>query len=230
MSGKKIAISDIHGCAKTFRTLIARLSIQKGDELFLLGDFVDRGPDSKGVVDFVMEMQASGVQVVCLRGNHEQMMLDALEKGGSDMLMWLRNGGEETLMSFGAEDRGEIEEPYLSFFHEMDTIHQTDTYILVHAGLNFQHSDPLADNMAQMWIRNWYHHIDLDWLEDRKIVHGHVPTEKERLLEFFSSYQQRGVLGIDGGCVYMDTRPGMGYLCAFDLNADRLFFQPNMDH
>ena len=70
----KFAISDIHGCAKNFKALLDRISLSLGDELYLLGDYIDRGPDSKGVIDHVWQLQKTGHTVHCLCGNHEQRL------------------------------------------------------------------------------------------------------------------------------------------------------------
>ncbi|MEO0876095.1 MAG: metallophosphoesterase, partial [Bacteroidota bacterium] len=65
---RKFAISDIHGCLKTFEALLDQIQFTTQDELYLLGDYIDRGPDSKGVIDLIWKMQADGYQVKCLRG------------------------------------------------------------------------------------------------------------------------------------------------------------------
>ena len=68
----RFAISDIHGCAKTFEALLDRIALSTQGELYLLGDYLDRGPDSKGVLDLIFRLQREGYAVHCLRGNHEQ--------------------------------------------------------------------------------------------------------------------------------------------------------------
>ena len=74
---RKIAISDIHGCLKTFKLMVEeQIVLSQKDELYLLGDFVDRGPNSKGVLDYIMSLQEAGYQLHCLRGNHEDMMVN----------------------------------------------------------------------------------------------------------------------------------------------------------
>jgi len=76
---KKYVISDIHGCAKTFKALVDRISFSREDELYLLGDYIDRGPDSKGVIDHIWDLLETGYTVHCLTGNHEQMFLHAID-------------------------------------------------------------------------------------------------------------------------------------------------------
>ncbi len=68
---RKLAIGDIHGCNKTFKALLDQINLSKDDELTLLGDYIDRGPDSKGVIDTIINLQSSGYQVRALRGNHD---------------------------------------------------------------------------------------------------------------------------------------------------------------
>ena len=101
---RKIAVSDIHGCLKTFKALVEeQVVLNPQDELYLLGDFIDRGPDSKGVLDYVMQLDEAGYQVHCLRGNHEDMMLQAV-RDREDIGMWLFNGGQQALDSFRTEE------------------------------------------------------------------------------------------------------------------------------
>ena len=75
--GRRWAIPDIHGCAKTFAALIEQLKPKPEDQIFLLGDYINRGPDSVGVIDFLLKMREEGFHVYTLRGNHEDMLLDS---------------------------------------------------------------------------------------------------------------------------------------------------------
>src|SRR5450759_5853294 len=99
----RYAIADIHGCCKTFQALIEKLQIKGSDHLYLLGDYIDRGLDSKGVLDTIMNL---GCKVVSLMGNHEDMWLRASAKMGDPVLcdaninVWMENGGQATLKSF----------------------------------------------------------------------------------------------------------------------------------
>jgi serine/threonine protein phosphatase 1 len=91
---KKFAISDIHGCNRTFNEVLQKTGLNKDDQLFLLGDYIDRGPDSKGVIDTIFNLQNEGYQVHCLRGNHEQMLMDAWQKNDFHYTRrWLMHGG-----------------------------------------------------------------------------------------------------------------------------------------
>lgn len=216
----RYAITDIHGCARTFAAMLDRLGVGPGDELYLLGDYVDRGPDSKGVVDRIWEAEAAGVHVRCLRGNHEQMLLDAL----TDPLRlhhFQKYGGKETLASFGVAHPNKIPSRYLKFFAQLDYyIDLPGEYLFVHAGINFEHTVPLADRHAMLYLRPWQMNLDRDWLDGRVLVHGHTPTPKEEIEESLAKLGEKPVLNLDAGCVY----ERLGYLCAFDLDARSLTF------
>ncbi len=223
---KRYAISDIHGCSQSFAALLHKIGLSKTDELYLLGDYIDRGPDSKGVFDTIMELQKNGYQVHCLRGNHEQLLLDARHDPRA-YKTWYLHGGKETLASFGCDAPHEFPQRYLDFMDQLDYYFLLDQCILVHAGLNFTAPDPLADTHSMMWIRRWYDNIDRAWLGDRRIVHGHTPTARRQIELQLAAVKTLPVVVIDNGCVY--NRVGTGQLCALDLDDWTLTFQPRID-
>ncbi|MEM7657896.1 MAG: metallophosphoesterase family protein, partial [Bacteroidota bacterium] len=226
---RKIAISDIHGCLRTFQVLLEeRLHFSKQDELYLLGDHVDRGPDTKGVLDYIIHLREAGYQVNCLRGNHEEMMLNAA-KDRKELQMWLYNGGQETLASFETDDPTQIPEKYLELVRDMEYYYEVDNYILVHAGLNFvpeeeegkkkgnflwKMHNPMRDLHGMLWIRFWYDDIDWNWLKNRVIVHGHTPIDLEDIWDMFDLIDEDQVLDIDNDC-FAKYKDGLGQLCAF---------------
>lgn len=219
---KNYAISDIHGCLKTFKVLLKDIDFSKADTLYLLGDYIDRGADSKGVIDYILAMQEDGYKVHCLRGNHEQMMLEALEGDNKDKRLWLYNGGEETLQSFGVDNVEQVPSKYIDFLNNLDYFFEVDDYILTHAGLNFDIPNPFEGLFSMLWIRDWYRDINFDWLGNRVIVHGHTPLPINVLENRFEKFPIVQFLDIDGGCVFRDRRPDMGYLCAFDMTEGEL--------
>lgn len=203
---RKIAISDIHGCARTFRRLLEKkVRLTPGDELFLLGDYINRGPDTAGVIAYIRELQAEGFPVTCLKGNHEDR--------------YVQQFGEQGYLSQEVPD-------WQDFFATLLPYHIEGRYILVHAGLNFSAADPLADTFSMMYIRNWKNRVKRSWLRGRIIIHGHTRltlTQIRRGVAFGGP-----VMGIDAGCFAID-QPGQGHLCAFDLTYRELFFQRNID-
>ncbi len=227
---RKIAISDIHGCNDTFQRLLEKLALVSGDELYLLGDYIDRGPDSKGVIDTILLLQQQGLFVQCLKGNHEQMMLDAVDGVDDEAMdLWLSNGGIATLESFTVNGKLVMEDKYLHFLESLESYFEVEEYILVHAGLNFKVPLPLSEEISMLWIRDWYQNLDRSWLGDRIIVHGHTPMPKEDIQTQFKNLEKLPVLDIDGGCVHKGKRRGVGYLVAFDLTNRELYFQDNIE-
>lgn len=225
---RRFAISDIHGCKKTFEALLDRIALSTGDEVYLLGDYIDRGKDSKGVVDYIWKLQDQGYTVHCLMGNHEMMMLEA-DDGLPSMSTWLYNGGYETLESFGADSPSQIPDEYFHFFQELSFYEEVDEYILVHAGLDFETGDPLGDTESMIWIRDWYENIDREWLEERIIIHGHTPINRSQIQHLHANLDDFKVLDIDAGCVFDRPQLGVGYLCAFEMNSRELYFQKNIE-
>jgi predicted MPP superfamily phosphohydrolase len=227
LSVRKFAISDIHGCAKTFEALLNRIAFSKEDVLYLLGDYVDRGPDSKGVIDSILNLQTSGFSIHCLKGNHEEIMVKSKEDI-EQFLPWLDWGGLQTLQSFGVYDLREIPQRYWDFLNDLENFFLADDYILVHAGLNFETKDPFSDEHAMRWQRDWYHQINYEWLKTRIMVHGHSQTTTD-LIQMARLYlEENQVINIDNGC-FSKNSPGRGNLCAFELTKRELFFQPNLD-
>src|SRR5690606_21840182 len=99
MSERVIAIGDVHGCATALATLLDALQPAPSDRVVLLGDLIDRGPDSKGVIDQVLDL-SEACHMVAILGNHEEMLLAAYDRPGSAG-EWLAHGGEEMLASYG---------------------------------------------------------------------------------------------------------------------------------
>jgi serine/threonine protein phosphatase 1 len=207
------------------------VAFTRADELFLLGDYVDRGPDSKGVIDAIWRLQADGYTVHCLMGNHEEMTLDNLRELQQLTPYASPSAGDATLLaSFGARDLLEIPKEYFEWMRQLPRYLLLPDYVLVHAGLNFREEDPLSDTHNMLWIRpyGWYNHINHDWLNGRLVVHGHTPQRLAELRSFADNYAEMPVQNIDAGCFVID-RPGMGHLCCFDLTNRTLTFRPNVD-
>lgn len=227
---RRLAISDIHGCALTFRALLDQVGLNQEDELFLLGDYIDRGPDSKGVIDLILSLKSQGYRVHCLLGNHESLLLSALGGLADEHRVWLDNGGEATMHSFGllpTDSPRLIPERYLDFLGQLEWYFETEGYILVHAGLDFRATHPLEAAQAMIWIRSWYQHIDLEWLQGRVVVHGHTPTPRPLIVKQLKKLDAVPALDIDAGCVFKGNY--FKYLCAFDLDSRQLYFQQNIE-
>ncbi|MDW8197054.1 MAG: metallophosphoesterase family protein [Gemmataceae bacterium] len=133
-----LAIGDIHGCRGPLDDLLAWVQPASDDRLIFLGDYVDRGPDTRGVLNRLMELRQSH-PIVCLRGNHEIMMIDAYYRKRADLKMWLSVGGTQTLGSYGPAPglTGTLDDvpPDHWQFLQRDLVdyYEDDEYIFVHA-------------------------------------------------------------------------------------------------
>ncbi|MCB9266626.1 MAG: serine/threonine protein phosphatase [Lewinellaceae bacterium] len=227
---KRYAVSDIHGCVRTFEALLDTIALSTDDRLFLLGDYIDRGPGSKEVIDLILKLKEEGYQVHCLLGNHESLLLNALGGLVADQHLWLNNGGGATLKSFGLSSAASphlIPEKYINFLEQLEWYFETEGYILVHAGLDFRMADPLEGRNPLIWIRNWYENINREWLQGRVVVHGHTPAPRPMIEKQLKRLDRVPALDIDAGCVFNSNF--FRHLCAFDLDGRQLYFQTNID-
>jgi serine/threonine protein phosphatase 1 len=185
-SARLLAVGDIHGCLGPLRKLLHGVRPKPQDTIVFLGDYVDRGPDSRGVIDFLLKFSRIFPQTVFLKGNHEAMFLDYLH--GGPKLPFLQNGGVNTLASY-AEG---VHPEHLAFLHGLRLYFETATHIFVHAGL--RPALPLAEQQEEdmLWIRDEFLRSDYDW--GKTIVFGHTPWQEPLLKE------KR--IGVDTGAVY----------------------------
>jgi serine/threonine protein phosphatase 1 len=225
MTPRTFAIGDVHGCARTLRHLVTQvILLAPGDSLYLLGDLIDRGPDSKGVLDFIFQLDAAGFNVTSVRGNHEEMCLRA-PYNQSAMDMWASNGGLATLASFQADGPGDIPHHYMHLLHSLPFYVLLDDFVIVHAGLNFELTapfDPFDDTGAMLWTRSDM--VDRQRIGGRRLVCGHTMVTRQQLEASIASDK----IMLDNGCVTARW-PDMGYLAALELNSMQLSFQKNID-
>lgn len=220
----RYALTDIHGCVRTLKALVLdTLKFNKSDELYILGDLVNKGPDSRGVLDFIMHLQKQHYQVHCLRGNHDQMLLNAFKKG--EAALGLRSFEQELLLeSFDIKDVEHLQKKYVQFLKELPYYLELSDYWLVHAGFDFKQADIFKDTDAMLNIRGY--NVDWDKLSYKKLLHGHTPTALHSIKKGVS---HKGMhLNLDAGCVYYKNA-SYGNLVALDLDSQELFVQPNED-
>lgn len=221
---RQFAISDIHGCAKTFRKLVLEvIHLSKEDTLYLLGDYINKGPDSKSVIDFIFELQHSGYRLKCLRGNHEQYLIEGLKYSWEE-IAFVNRGGRQTLQSFGVNSVFQIPSRYVKFIQSLPYYFEIENYLLIHAGLNFDLDDPFKDDYAMLNIRNM--EVDLKKTGNKKIIHGHVP-QSYLDIENEAGFSENHI-SIDGGCVYSHIH-ALNHLVALEIQSGKLYLQLNID-
>jgi serine/threonine protein phosphatase 1 len=189
------AVGDIHGCFDKLVSLMKIIDIDlRRETLVFIGDYVDRGPHSREVVDYLIDLGRRESRVVFLKGNHEQMLQDYLS--GSDRLGFLYNGGGATLESYlkgGSQTATHCIPPaHIEFFDNLCLHHETEDYIFVHGGL--KPSVPLDEQKEwdMLWIRDEFISSDFDF--GKRVIFGHTPFREPLILD--------NKIGIDTGAVY----------------------------
>lgn len=202
---KIAAIGDIHGCLQTLNALLAKLSTYENYTFVFIGDYIDRGNDSKGVVDRLIAFEKER-KCVFIRGNHEQMLLNAYYK--DDLDMWLMNGGKSTIASYGGTYKDlNIPEGHLQFYENTKMYYDTEGYFFLHAGLSPKKT--IAESLQSerevenfLWEREHLNAFKTPW--EKTVVFGHTPRSRP--------IRKDKMIGIDTGCVY--DRLGYGKLTA----------------
>lgn len=193
--GQRIyAIGDIHGALEHLDGLIAKIEKDAGDladaQLVFLGDYVDRGPDSKGVIDRLIALKKDHPGAVFLKGNHEAVMLDFLSDP-DEALEWLEWGGDQTLRSYGVSGvltkAGEdlsaaladaLPKAHRAFLDDLVLTHVASDYLFVHAGIRPGVAIEDQDEDDLLWIRKRFHDATANERPEYTVVHGHHPTKK----------------------------------------------------
>ena len=202
------AVGDIHGCAESLDDLLRRIAPTEDDHLVFVGDYIDRGPDSKGVIARLLELERR-VPCTFLKGNHEALMLGYLDYGEYEL--WRVNGGTATLASY-QERSGEISVPdvHIDFIREALPYLDTPDFFFVHGGippeLTIAEAIASLDEETFLWERAHLNARRRAW--EKVVVCGHTPRPEP--------LNDEKLIAIDTGCVYF-TRPGMGRLTAVKL-------------
>lgn len=223
MSNQKyLAIGDIHGCLQSLNGLLKKLDDYRDEYTFVfVGDYIDRGPDSRGVVERLLAFNEEQ-ECVFLRGNHEQMLLDAYFDNKLDM--WLMNGGKSTLSSYEATyDNITFPDEHLTFYKNTKMYFNTEDYFFVHAGLSPGRTiaESLQDerHVAQfLWERSHLNAFETPW--EKTVIFGHTPRPHP--------IRKPNMLGIDTGCVYDSL--GYGKLTAVILPEQKFVQQICLDN
>lgn len=218
MTARFFIVGDIHACPQELESLLTSLSLQHEDRLVCLGDYVDRGPDARQVVDFLLSLKANAVcKMTFLKGNHEDMFLDFLGYGGHYGEAFLMNGGVQTLMSYGCDSSflmsgaqlaTQIPEAHREFFQNLELLFPSDDILCVHAGIDPLRSLEEQDPEDLLWIRQTF--IDNPHRLPYTVIYGHTP---QREAQFHLPYK----VGIDTGLVYG------GKLSCLELTEKKLF-------
>ncbi len=226
LARNRYAIGDVHGCCLTLQTLIEDvLQFGPDDILFMLGDYIDRGPDSKGVLDYLRRLiWEKDYDLRLLMGNHEELCQNS---AGGDSLardIWYSNGGGLTMEQLGVERPEDIPKTYLDFMAAMPRILTEPDYVFAHAGLDFTTRDPISETSPQhlLWARSG--RVQPKNINGRTLVCGHTKTPLFAIRESLST----SIICLDNGC-YDRGHMGYGSLVALNLDTRELSVQENCE-
>lgn len=208
MSGRLIAIGDIHGCASILQVILKDIDLQPEDTFVFLGDYINRGFDSKGVIDQIISL-GEICHVETIMGNHEEMVLGAFQGGKSDHAFWCKFGGDQTLASYGVDNVRQIPGEHLKFIAHCKDYLETDDFIFVHAGCN--PDIPLDENNGISLRWNKLDNSVGPHITGKTVVCGH--TVQKQVLDLGH------LCCIDTGC---GVWPG-GRLTAIDLLSGKIW-------
>ena len=216
---RTIAIGDIHGCLSKFKELVEKeIQLKKSDHLVLLGDYIDRGSESKQVINYIMGFIENGFRITPLKGNHEDLLIKAYQNSEA-LPFWIQNGGQKTLDSFQISNIQDLPKKYLAFFLSLKSYYSYQQFLFVHAGFNNNIQNPFADEYSMLWhCQKKYTH---PLLIDRTIIHAHCPITQDDCRSMIKRHPS--AINIDTGCVY-DEKKGYGTLTAYDCTTNSLYF------
>ena len=212
---KTFVIGDIHGRLGMLTRLMDKIPWRPGrDGLIFLGDYVDRGPDSRGVVDYILSLTRNYAGVRCILGNHEDMLLDYIS--GVNQNLYLANGGLATLRAYNTGKCPETAFPllaheghdHMAFYASFKPFIELEHHYLVHAG--FRPGIPIAHQTKtdMIWIREPFISSTFDF--GKKVVFGHTP--------FLEPLVMPNKIGLDTGAAHGRR------LCCMELPAEKFYF------
>lgn len=220
---RTFVIGDIHGCFFSLNRLLFDIcNITKRDRIILLGDYIDRGPFIKETIDFIINLIDTGYNIVPIRGNHEQYLIDSLNNPKM-LVNWMKNGGESTLNSFMVMNPLFLDDQYINFFENTKYYHLEQDFVCVHAGLNFAIEDPFLDKKAILNQR--ISSVVPQKIQGKRLIVGHTPKS----IQDITLSLQTDTIRLDGGCVYHKKIKTLGNLVALELNEMQIFYTQNIE-
>jgi serine/threonine protein phosphatase 1 len=209
MPARLIAIGDIHGCLAALRTILDAVAPGSDDTIVTLGDYIDRGPDSRGTIDSLIQLQSS-CRLVPLLGNHDVMLIDILN-GQPDLLDdWLLFGGSATLMSYGTIKPETIPQNHIEFLENCPLYYETEKHIFLHG--TYDPKLPLDRQTLQALLWDKIRPTPPGpHCSGKTVIVGHTAQRSGEILDL-------GHLKCIDTCCY-----GEGYLTALDMQSGQIW-------
>ena len=214
IAGRRLVISDIHGCSRTFKKLLKKIELTKNDQLFILGDAVNKGPNSAKVLNQILILQQEGYQLFFIRGNHEQIILNCKKKTLGQRKRTLKSVNALKLLE-GKKIKAEFLELIKKSYHYIET----DSHFLVHAGFNNQEENFL-DPKAMLQTRNFQYNNEL--CKGKQVIVGHTPSPFQKIKKDIK--KKKSIVCIDNGCVNVNEE-GQGSLLCLNLDTMQTHIQ-----
>lgn len=215
VEGRRLALSDIHGCTKTFKALLKQINLKKRDQLFILGDAINRGPSSNKVLDEIIDLKKNGFEVYYIRGNHEQIVIDAIRENKFHLKL---------LAPFISKEKGLVKNKYVELLENTFHYIELEDYFLVHAGFDFSSKMPFENTHAMMYSKKFK--LKHEYLDNRKVVIGHYPSNLTEILRRLKKGKNK--IYIDNGCVNSKV-PQQGNLLCLNLDTLAVSIQKNIE-
>lgn len=202
---RTLVISDIHGELDLFDRLLEKTNFNnEQDQLILLGDYIDRGANSKGVIERIIELKENGA--IVLKGNHDDLLVKSFNNQSGALEHWERAGGLTTLKSYDSDiERMNIPDDidfnkHAIFLENLDYYYELEEYIFVHAGIKPDLKLSDNDTHTFLWIRELFYEI---YNGDKTVVFGHTPVSVIRGAKNHDIYfGENNIIGIDGAAAY----------------------------
>ncbi|WP_271668661.1 metallophosphoesterase family protein [Bradyrhizobium sp. CCBAU 51627] len=224
------AIGDIHGCFDKLNSLIAAcefVGAGRDARFVCIGDYVDRGPDTKRVIEFLIHKRLHEKdRFIFLRGNHEEMLSRAAsaDRSDLDLMNWWANGGEQTLDSYGVNDPSALPDDHLALIQSLPMKFSDENRLYVHAGIRPGVSVSAQSEMDLLWIREPF--LSSDVSHGAFVVHGHTPT-KSRLPDLRANRLNIDTGACFGGPLTAALFSNDEVLPRLFLSSDGKFWRPN---
>jgi serine/threonine protein phosphatase 1 len=178
--GRTIAIGDIHGCDAALTAILAAVAPATDDTIVVLGDFVDRGPNTCGVIEQLLELSRR-CQLVTLLGNHEEMLLLARDDD-LELRAWLQFGGRETLESYGVTQLTGVPDGHIRFITNCRQFFENDTHLFVHASYLADKEPKEFPPHVLRWESLW-ERIPPPHHSGKKVVVGHTALQEGEVFD-----------------------------------------------
>lgn len=222
--GRQLIVGDIHGCSRTLEALLMKIDLQSNDQIFFVGDYINKGPDSKDVLDTLIALKKDHKHVYLLRGNNESYFYRTLKKNEARVLRLARRYKVEDLFKYEGS-KFYLRNRYRKFLKSTYHYFESDKFFVVHAGFDFKSEIPFYNTFDMLWMRNFK--ANKKQQKYKPVVHGHKITPIKQIRKAIKN--EKYDIPIDNGCVLGNSKKNYGRLLCFDITNRMLIEQENVE-